>query len=111
MKERLFALGYWVGTPGTSVVLHVEFPQTWTLLGIKATQINAGAADLTAAGGVTITATALGQSGDPAYIEPSAPTPVAADTVVTLTIDHNGAANGTAGEGINLIVIGLTGEG
>ncbi len=111
MKERIFTAGYWLGTPGASVVIHVEFPFPWVLLGIKATQSNAGAADLTAAGGVTIAATALGKSNDPAYIQPSVPTAVAADTVVTLTIDHNGAVNGTAGQGINFIVIGLVGEG
>ena len=111
MNERIFAAAYWVGTPGASVVLHLEFPFPWTLLGIIGTQSNAGAADLTVAGGATIDATALGLSGDPAYIEPSAPDEVAADTVVTVTIDHNGAADGTAGEGINLIVLGLVGEG
>lgn len=111
MNERHFAAAYWIGTPGASTVVHLEFPYPWTLLGIKATQINAGAADMTVAGGVTIAATALGQSGDPAYIEPSAPTEVAADTVVTITVDHNGALNGTAGQGINYLVLGLMGEG
>lgn len=110
MNERIVTPSYFFGTPGADVVAHVEFPFPWTLIGIKAVQINDGSATLTVAGGATIAEAAIGDSGDPSYHEPTIPDEVAADTVVTLTIDYDGGS-GTAGQGINLVVIALMGEG
>ena len=110
MNERLMTPAYWLGAPGAAAVIHVEFPFPWTLLGIKASQAGDGSGTLTIAGGATIAEAAIGDSGDPSYHEPTVPADVAADTVVTITLDHDGDS-GTASTGINLIVIALAGEG
>ena len=110
MNERIVTPSYYFGAPGASAVAHVEFPFPWTLIGIKASQAGDGSATLTVAGGATIAEAAIGDSGDPSYHEPTVPDEVAADTVVTLTIDHDGDG-GTASTGINLVVIALMGEG
>lgn len=110
MNERMVTPAFFIGTPGADVVAYVEFPFPWTLIGVKAVQANDGSATLTVAGGATIAEAAIGDSGDPSYHEPTAPDEVAADTAVTLTVDYDGES-GTAGTGINLLVIALTGEG
>jgi len=110
MNDRIFTCSYWLGAPGASAVVHVEFPYPWTLIGIKASQAGDGSGTLTVAGGATIAEAAIGDSGDPSYHEPTAPDEVAADTVVTITLDYDGDG-GTASTGVNFIVIGLMGEG
>jgi len=111
MNERYIAFTFHVGgTLSADQTFYCELPVPWTLLGIKAAASNDSDATLAASGGATISATVIGDSGDPAYIEPSSPAAIDADELVTLTLDHDGST-GTAADDVSVIVIGLVGDG
>jgi len=91
--------------------IYYELPYPWALLGFKAVQSNDGSATIavSAAGGGSISATAIGDSGNPASINLSSdPLPIDADELVTITLDYDGSS-GTAGADIHITLIGLVG--
>lgn len=112
MNERYLAMPVYFGTPVGDRSAVIELPKPWLFLGVKASESNVGAATLAVAdsGAALIVATAIGQSGNPVYLEPTTPEWVAANEAVTLTLDYDGAGS-TAGQNICAIVIGLIGEG
>lgn len=108
MRERFFSMNYFIaGTLAANHLIYCELPYQWTLLGVKASAVNDSDATLAVAGGATISATAIGD-GDPVYLQPSAPTAIAADTLVTLTLDYDGSS-GTAAQQVSISVCGLVG--
>ena len=117
MQERLIAIMLpWGAADGTmtgNVTAVVELPYPWTFDRVKACTSNDSAATLAASGGVTITATAVGASGDPDEIKAdttSAPVAVDADESITFTLDYDGGS-GTAGANPSVLVFGWVGEG
>jgi len=117
MNERLIAIMLpWGAVDGTltgNVSAVVELPFPWTFKCVKACASNDSSATLAASGGVTITATAIGDSGNPGEIEAdttSAPVEVDADEAVTFALDYDGAG-GTAAVNPSVLVFGWVGEG
>lgn len=115
MNERIVTPFVYI--PGTTAANHVfiqEFPYPTTLLGVKACASNASAAKLgvAGAGGTAITSAAIGQSADPAFLEPTAATAgqvEAANAAFTFTLDYDGAS-GTAGQNISILAFYLVGD-
>ena len=116
MNERLFVNSIWMGGPDAALTGNVdatvELPFPWTFKCLNAGASNDSSATLTGSGGITITATAVGDSGDPTEMEDDtgAPVEVSADEAVVLTIDFDGAS-GTAASNLCINVIGWVGEG
>ena len=116
MNDRMFLLNLRFSSLDgalTGNVSHVfEFSQPWVFDRIKHSASNASTATFTVAGGVTISATDLGDSGNPTETQDdsAAPVQVAADTAVTLTLDFNGAG-ATAAQNANFVLQGFMGEG
>ena len=117
MNERYFGFALpWGAAGGTmtgNVSAVVELPYPWTFDRVKACASNDSSATLAASGGVTITATAIGDSGDPAEIKAdttSAPVAVDADESITFTLDYDGVS-GTAAANPSVLVYGWVGEG
>lgn len=112
MNERFFADSWrFDGTLAANETIYYELPYPWALLGFKAVQSNDGSATIavSAAGGGSISATAIGDSGNPASINLSSdPLPIDADELVTITLDYDGSS-GTAGADIHITLIGLVG--
>jgi hypothetical protein len=112
MNERLILFPFaFAGTLGANVTIYLELPMPWTLLGIKGASSNAGSATVGAsvAGGGTLTAAVIGVSADPKYVQPTAPLPVDANELVTITLDYDGDG-GTAAQNVTLTVVGLVGD-
>ncbi len=108
MNERLLAIT--LSQTGTAVTgaWVVEFPFPTRLLGAKASGSNVNDTTLTVAGGATISATAFGDSGDPAYIQPdSEPDYAAEDTAYTVTLTQGA----TQADDPLIILFFLIGEG
>lgn len=116
MNERLIAVmlpwGAVDGVMAANVTAIVEFPYPWTFKCVKACASNDSSATLAAAGGATITATAIGDSGDPTEIldDTDAPIEIDADEKTTFTLDYDGAS-GTAAQNVSALVMGWMGEG
>ena len=116
MNERLIAMPLWIGGPDGALTANVsavvELPFPWTFKCVNACASNDSSATLAASGGVTITATAVGDSGDPTEIEDDSggPVEVSADEAITFAIDFDGAS-GTAAANLSIMVIGWIGEG
>ena len=116
MNERLVAIMLpWGAVDGTmtgDVTAVVELPYLWTFKCAKACASNDSSATLAASGGITISATAIGDSGDPTEIlaSTSAPVLVDADESITFTLDFDGSS-GTAAANPSVIVFGWVGEG
>lgn len=110
MDERLLTTNHnYGGTLAANQIAVDEFPFGVTYLGSKASAANDSSATLALSGGVTISATAIGDSSDAVYVQPTAPTAVAANTAITFTLDYDGSA-GTAAQNVNIINFYLTGE-
>ena len=113
MHERLILFTYcFAGAQGADIPIYCELPFPWTFIGAKAAASNDSSATLAASGasaGTIFSATAIGDSGDPAYIQPTTPVAIDANELVTVTLDYNGSA-GTAASGANVIIIGLSGD-
>lgn len=110
MNERLITTNHnYGGTLAANQIATDEFPFQVTYLKTKAVAQNDSSATLALSGGVTVSATAIGDSGDPATITPSDDTRVAANTAITFTLDYDGAS-GTAAQNVNIINFYLTGE-
>lgn len=117
MNERMFVYPFQVRDDAGSALdagetIPVELPYPWTLLGVKASAENDSSATIAVdvAGTSAISATAIGDSADPSYLEPSSPTAVDANEKVTLTLDFDGDG-GTAATNVFGCVIGLVGDG
>jgi len=116
MNERLVAIMLPWGAPdGTmtgDVTAVVELPYPWTFDRAKACASNDSSATLAASGPVTITATAIGDSGDPAEIKDDSAVPMAvdADEAITFTLDYDGGS-GTAAANPSVLVFGWVGDG
>lgn len=115
MNERIFTVMLPFGgeatlTANKSAVVELPFP--WTFGYVKACASNDSSATLAASGGITITATAIGDSGDPTEIQDDggAFVPVSADEAVTFTLDYDGSS-GTAAQNVSALVVGWVGEG
>lgn len=110
MKERMITTCHDVAGTTTGNVTRIdEFPFSVTFLKLKAWASNDSDATLALSGGATVTATTIGDSGDPKTISPTAPVEVAADTAITFTLDYDGAG-GTAGQNVQIIAFYLVGE-
>lgn len=110
MKERMITTCHDIaGTTTANVVRIDEFPFSTTFLKLKAWATNDSDATLALSGGVTISATVIGDSSDPSTISPTAPTEIAANTAVTFTLDYDGAS-GTAAQNVQIIAFYLVGE-
>lgn len=110
MNERRIVTNHnFGGTLAANQIAVDEFPFRVTYLGSKACATNDSSATLALSGGVTVTGTAIGDSSDPVYIQPTAPTAVAANTAITFTLDYDGSA-GTAAQNVNIINFYLSGE-
>lgn len=116
MNERAIVFSWnWGAADGalTGAQTHViEHSQPWTFDRVKACASNDSSATLAASGGATVAAFAIGDSGDPIEAEDDGgrPVPVAADTSITFTLDHDGDA-GTAASNVSVMVFGFIGEG
>jgi len=114
MNERLIAMPLqWGAADGTltgNVSAVIELPYPWVFKCIKACASNDSSATLAVTGGATVTAAAIGDSGDPSELAPASDTYVAADTAVTFSLDFDGAS-GTAAANVSAIVIGWVGDG
>jgi hypothetical protein len=110
MNERLLSTSYFIaGTTTGNHVITDEFPFPVVYLGSKATAANDSDAKLAVSGGATVTAAVIGDSGDPAYLQPSAPTEVAVNTAIVFTLDYDGTG-GTAAQGVSIQNFYLVGE-
>ena len=115
MMERAIVRSFYI--PGTLSANHsvgYEFPFPTRLEAIKVWASNDSDATLAVADpSVTlVTATTIGDSGDPKTINPDGAevAQTAQDTKVTLTLDFDGDG-GTAAQNVEIIVILKTGEG
>lgn len=110
MNERLITTCHDIrGTTAANAASIDEFPFPVVFKNLKAWATNDSDATLALSGGVTITATTIGDSSDPKTISPSAPTEVAADTAITFTLDYDGAG-GTAAQNVRIMAFYLAGE-
>lgn len=108
MNERIVAVTLSQTGNATSGDWVVEFPFPTRLLGLKASGSNANDSTIAVAGGATVSATALGDSGDPAWITPDTePDYAAADTAYTFTL----AQGSTRADDPLIIAFFLVGEG
>ena len=80
MHERLILFTYcFAGAQGADIPIYCELPFPWTFIGAKAAASNDSSATLAASGasaGTIFSATAIGDSGDPAVgrgLRPQAP--------------------------------------
>ena len=116
MNERMILFTWhWGGVDGvlTGNVEHtIEHSQPWTFDRVKHCASNASTATFTASGGITISATDLGDSGDPdeTLDDSGEPVLIDADESITFSLDFNGAA-ATAAEDVSITVQGFLGEG
>lgn len=109
MQERFFTLPFFIaGTTAANHLIYIELSYPWVMDKIKASAVNDSDATLAVGGGVTVGAAVIGD-GDPVEIDCSQ-TEVAADTLVTLTLDYDGSA-GTAAQQVSIIVEGYIGSG
>jgi hypothetical protein len=110
MNERVILFTFHeAGSLGADQVYYCELPMPWTLLGIKASGSNANDAKVTVSGGATIARAAIGDSGDPTYLQPAAPAPIDANELVSIALDCDGTSGTTAAD-VTLIVVGLVGD-
>ena len=111
MQDRFFTLDYFIaGTTAANHLIYCELPYPWALMGVKACAVNDSDATLAVGGGATIAAAVIGD-GDPAYLQPTTvPAQIAANTLVTLTLDYDGSG-GTAAQQVSISVIGFIGSG
>jgi len=119
MNERVIVLDtVYDGVLGGDKTLTDEFPFPVTFQWIKAYASNNSDATLACAdqsGNAIVTATVIGDSGDPVEIRADAAAiaagydQVAQDTRITYTLDYNGAL-GTAAQNVHIIRGYLTGE-
>lgn len=110
MNERRITTNHnYGGTQAANAIAVDEFPFQVTYLGSKASATNDSDATLTVSGGATVAGAVIGDSSNPAYLQPTAPTSVAANTAITFTLDYDGSA-GTAAANVNIINFYLTGE-
>lgn len=115
MQERVIALMLPFGGEGTLTAdksCVVEFPFPWVFGYVKACASNDSSATLAASGGITITATAIGDSGDPTEIQDDDGdfVQVDADEAVTFALDFDGGS-GTAASNVSVVLLGWMGEG
>jgi len=95
------------GTLSANATRYVEYPWPVTYIGGKAAASNDSSATIAisgAAGGLSIAAKAVGDSGDPASLAPTAAEKAStcgnnANSLITITLDFDGSA-GTAGENV-----------
>ena len=117
MNERILMWNdFFSGTLGANVTRYLEFPVPVKFVGAKAWASNDSSATLALSGANTmsIAAQAIGDSGDPAYIQPTAAEKAstaseAADGLITLTLDYDGAS-GTAAENVGVQLFFLYGD-
>lgn len=114
MNEKIVATSVFIkGTTAGNHVFIQEFPFPATLIGVKACSSNDSDATLAVSGGSTVTAAVIGDTADPAYLEPTAATAniaAAADTAFTFTLNYDGAS-GTAADDVSIVAFYLLGEG
>jgi len=105
------------GTLAANVTYYLEFPVPVTYLTGKAAASNDSSATVAmsgAAGGLSIAAKAIGDSGDPANLTPTAAEKAStcgnnANSLITVTLDFDGAA-GTAAENVFGVLLFAYGE-
>jgi hypothetical protein len=114
MNERIILYNdFLTGTLSANVTRYVEFNAPSTFLYAKALASNDSSATLalSGAGGLSIAAQVIGDSGDPRTVAPAS-TDVdrePANSLITVTLDYDGAS-GTAAENVHLLMFFLTGE-
>ena len=117
MNERLITYDdFFSGTLSGNVTRYVEYPWPVTFVKAKAWASNDSSATLAISGANTmsIAATAIGDSGNPATITPTAAEKAAtageqADGLITITLDYDGAG-GTAAENVGIQLFFLVGD-
>jgi hypothetical protein len=99
---------YISGTLAANHTILFELPYAWKFYGVKVCSSNDSDATLAASGataGTLFSATTIGDSGDPKYIQPTSyPVDIAANELVTLTLDYDGAG-GTAAQNVMLVLV------
>lgn len=114
MNERIVLFNdFFSGTLAANQTRYIEFNAPGAFLYAKAWASNDSSATLALSGASShsVAATAIGDSGDPAEIAPAS-TDVpefAADELITITLDYDGAA-GTAAANVGILLYFLTGE-
>lgn len=111
MQERIFTTNWFLaGTLAANYSINPEFPFPVRLVGIKAHASNDSDATLAVTG--IVTAAVIGDSGDPAYLEPDdvEVAQIAKDTVIPFVLDFDGAG-GTAAQNVEIVAIWMAGEG
>ena len=108
MRERSILFSYFIpGTLAANHLIYCELPYPWVIDKIKASAVNDSDATLAVGGGVTVTATVIGDGGQP-EVRCSLPQ-IHADELVILTLDYDGAS-GTAAQQVSITVLGYIGE-
>jgi hypothetical protein len=114
MERTILWSAYIAGTLAGNHTPIIELPFPFRVESIKAWASNDSDATLAAATptATVVTATTIGDSGDPKTISPDsvAVSQVAKDTALTLTLDYDGAG-GTAADDVQIIAILKSGEG
>ena len=114
MNERIVMFSdFFTGTLSGNVTRYLEFPWPVTYVSGKALASNdsSGTLALSGATNMSITAVAIGDSGDPATISvTSGDTQYEpADSLITITLDYDGAS-GTAAENVHVQLFFLVGD-
>jgi hypothetical protein len=111
MQERIFTTNwFFAGALGANVSVNPEFPFPVRLIGVKAHASNDS--DATLAVTSIVTAAVIGDSGDPAYLEPTGAevAQIAKNTVIPFVLDYDGAS-GTAAQNVEIVAVWKAGEG
>jgi len=101
MKERIITrYEFFSGTLSANAVRYAEYPFPVTYIGGKGAAENDSSATVAisgAAGGLSIAAKVLGDSGDPASLDPTAAEKAStcgnnANSLITITLDYDGSS-------------------
>jgi len=114
MNEKIVMWSdFFTGTLAANVTRYIEFPWPCTFVKAKGLASNDSSATFALSGASTmsITAGAIGDSGDPAAISPASGDVAyeAADSLITMLLDFDGAS-GTAAENVHIQAWFLIGE-
>ena len=106
-EHRVFVNDYFTGTLSGNVVRYYEFPVPAEFKWGKCLASNDSSATLTLSGAtaLSVAAQAIGDSGDPATLTPASTdvTRIAADELITVTLDYDGSS-GTAAENVHMLL-------
>jgi len=106
MRERQVVFNWDVqGTLAADLTRTFSLPEPFIVTHAGGTAANDSSATLALSGGATIAAAAIGDSGAFLFAEPTSEQHVAALTVVTATLDYDGASGTAAAGGVEIIVV------